>query len=62
MINDGAMNFRLRTYYITPVEQLKQLSELGFAKTKMYSLTSGMEFRNLDNSIDQWIYYLAQVS
>lgn len=62
MINDGAMNFRLRTYYITPSEQLKQLNELGFAKTKMYSLTSGMEFTNLDNSIDQWIYYLAQVS
>jgi ubiquinone/menaquinone biosynthesis C-methylase UbiE len=61
MVNDGAMDFRLKTYYITPIEQLKQLSELGFTDTKMYSLTNGTEIRNLGNSIDHWIYYLSKI-
>ena len=61
MVNDGAMNFRLKTYYITPVEQLKQLSELGYAGTEMYSLTSGKEIKNPNNSVDHWIYYLSKI-
>ena len=42
--------FRLKTYYITPKEQLKQLSELGYSNTKMYSLTNGKEIKNPNNS------------
>jgi ubiquinone/menaquinone biosynthesis C-methylase UbiE len=61
MVNDGAMDFRLKTYYITPTDQLKQLSELGYASTKMYSLTSGREINNPNNSVDNWIYYLSQI-
>lgn len=61
MVNDGAMDFRLKTYYISPIEQLKQLSELGYANTKMYSLTSGKEITNPSNSVDNWIYYLSQI-
>jgi ubiquinone/menaquinone biosynthesis C-methylase UbiE len=60
MVNDGAMNFRLKTYYITPIAQLKQLSELGFSNTKMYSLVNGKEVKNPNDTIDQWIYYLSQ--
>ena len=41
MVNDGAHNFQLKTYYITPIEQIKQLSELGYSDIKMYSLTDG---------------------
>ena len=62
MVNDGAMDYRLETYYITPIAQLKQLNELGFSNTKMYSLTNGAEFKSPENTIDHWIYYLAQVS
>jgi ubiquinone/menaquinone biosynthesis C-methylase UbiE len=61
MVNDGAMDFRLKTYHITPTEQLKQLSELGFTNTKMYSLTNGTEIKNLSNSVDHWIYYLSEI-
>lgn len=62
IVNDGAMQFRLKTYYITPAEQIEQLSELGYSNTKMYSLTSGLEITNPDNSIDNWIYYLSKTS
>jgi ubiquinone/menaquinone biosynthesis C-methylase UbiE len=60
MVNDGAMNFRLKTYYITPIEQFKQLSELGFSNTKMYSIVNGKEVKNPNDTIDHWIYYLSQ--
>jgi len=62
MVNDGALEFRLKTYYITPFEQLKQLSELGYSNTKMYSLTNGREIKNPNTSKDHWIYYLSQNS
>ena len=61
MVNDGAHNFRLKTYYITPVEQLKQLKELGFSDTKMYGLTDGREIKNPTTTMDQWIYFLSKV-
>ncbi len=60
MVNDGAMKFRLKTYYVTPKEQLKQLSELGFSNTKMFSLVNGKEVRNTNDTVDHWIYYLSQ--
>jgi len=62
MVNDGAMDLRLKTYYITPVEQLKQLSELGYTNTKMYSLTNGREITNLSEATDHWVYYLCRNS
>jgi ubiquinone/menaquinone biosynthesis C-methylase UbiE len=60
MVNDGAHNFQLKTYYITPVEQLKQLKELGFIGTKMYGLDYGMEIKNPSTTIDHWVYYLSK--
>lgn len=60
MINDGAHNFRLKTYYITPVEQLKQLSELGYFDTKIYSLTNGREIKNPSTAMDHWVYFLSK--
>jgi ubiquinone/menaquinone biosynthesis C-methylase UbiE len=62
MFNDGAMEFRLKTYYISPVEQLKQLSELGFSKIRMYSLVNGKEIKNPNEALDHWIYYLSQTT
>lgn len=62
MIKDDAFEFRLKTYYITPNEQLKQLRELGYSGTKMYSLTNGRVIKNRNNTMDHWIYYLSQTS
>ena len=60
MVKDDAFGFRLRTYYITPKEQLKQLSELGFSSVKMYSLANGQVIKNPKDTTDHWIYYLSQ--
>lgn len=58
MVNDGAHNFQLKTYYITPIEQLNQLRELGFSGTKIYGLTDGREIKNPVATMDHWVYYL----
>ena len=60
MVNDGAHNFRLKTYFITPVEQLYQLHELGYSDIKMYSLLDGRETKNPNNAMDRYIYYLSR--
>ena len=59
MVNDGTHDFRLKTYYITPVEQLKQLVELGYSNTKMYSL-DGREIKNPNRTMDCWVYFLSK--
>lgn len=61
MVNDGAHNFRLKTYFITPVEQLNQLHELGYSDIKLYSLRDGREIKNPNNAVDRYIYYLSKV-
>jgi len=61
IFNDGANNFRLKTYYIQPTEQIKQLTCSGFAGVKIYGLLDGREIENpsnLRNTIDSWLYYL----
>ena len=61
MVNDGAHEFKLKTYYVAPVEQLKQLSDLGFLDTKMYGLIDGREKKNPSLTMDHWVYYLSRV-
>ncbi len=39
--------FRLRTYYIKPIEQIKQLSDLGLKNIKIYSYDNGNEIKDL---------------
>jgi ubiquinone/menaquinone biosynthesis C-methylase UbiE len=60
MINDGAHDFRLKTYFMTPVEQLSQLHELGYSETKMYNLRDGRETKNPNNAMDRYIYFLSK--
>ena len=43
LINDGAHQFRLLTYYIRPKDQIKQLSNLGFRNIQVYSLADGKQ-------------------
>lgn len=65
MIRDGTHWFRLKTYYITPSEQVRQLGEMGFKNTKLYQL-NGDEIRGpakvQDAVTDHWIYYLCNAS
>jgi len=35
-VNDGGLGFRLRTHYVTPDEQLRQLEEAGFTDIEIY--------------------------
>jgi len=43
LINDGAHQFRLSTYYIEPKEQIKQLESLHFKNIRVFSLETGKE-------------------
>jgi ubiquinone/menaquinone biosynthesis C-methylase UbiE len=63
IINDGARKFRLKTYYIKPVEQINQLAALGFKDIRVYSLSEGNEIKNkfsLNTLKDSWLYYLCR--
>jgi ubiquinone/menaquinone biosynthesis C-methylase UbiE len=65
ILNDGGEEFRLKTYYINPLEQLRQLQQVGFQDIKIFSHLTGQEIQkhkelNL-NTKDPWLYYLCQV-
>jgi ubiquinone/menaquinone biosynthesis C-methylase UbiE len=60
IINDGAHNFRLSTYYVTPEEQIAQLNNVGFNNIKMYSLNSGTEMLLDETDQTPWIHYLCE--
>lgn len=65
IINDGAIGFKLNTYYINPIDQVKQLRDHGFVDIKIFSLKDGIEIsRKIGNEIfyDPWLYYLCEVS
>jgi ubiquinone/menaquinone biosynthesis C-methylase UbiE len=59
---DGAHMFE--NYYIKPVEQIKQLKDLGFKNIKIYSLDNGNEIKDLsklDSLTDMYLYYLCNI-
>jgi ubiquinone/menaquinone biosynthesis C-methylase UbiE len=61
IFNDGAHKFKLQTYYIKPIEQIKQLINNNFSNIQIFSLNSGNEIKNeieLNNTYDAWLYYL----
>jgi SAM-dependent methyltransferase len=58
-INDGAHGFRLKTHYIRPDAQLRQLTQTGFRDITILKL-NGKEVQpdaNLDELDDFWLYY-----
>lgn len=64
ILNDGAHDFRLRTYYIKPREQIKQLTDLEFTNIKIYGLFDGREIKDsfkLESAMDAWLYYLCNI-
>jgi len=64
ILRDESHNFRLKTYYIRPTEQLRQLT-VGFSNVKVFSWSSGLELTSkaaLDINTDMWLYYLCTIS
>jgi ubiquinone/menaquinone biosynthesis C-methylase UbiE len=63
IINDGALDLGLTTYYIKPIAQIQQLKELGFKNIQRYSIKSGEEIKPSDlyEVDDAWIYYLSNI-
>jgi len=62
ILNDGAHRFGLRTYYISPMQQLAQLSG-GFRDIRAYELLGGQEIAGTDAltaNMDDWLYYLCR--
>jgi ubiquinone/menaquinone biosynthesis C-methylase UbiE len=64
IINDGALNFGLNTFYIQPEEQIKQLLEIGFNNIRIFDLKSGAEIldKQLLENKDFYLYYLCTVN
>jgi ubiquinone/menaquinone biosynthesis C-methylase UbiE len=62
ILKDESHNFRLKTYYVRPQEQLNQL-EPHFRDVKVYSWKNGMEVSGdeADRHSDMWLYYLCVV-
>lgn len=62
IINDGLHDFSMQTYYIKPVEQIKQL-QAHFGNVRVYA-PSGEEIkgeRALAAAEDCWLYYLCEI-
>ena len=64
IIRDESHNFKLKTYYIRPQAQIKQLQN-DFHNIKIYSWQSGQQIFNVADSMvnsPMWLYYLCQVN
>jgi ubiquinone/menaquinone biosynthesis C-methylase UbiE len=64
VIKDDSHNFRLKTYYVRPQEQLNQL-EADFSHIQVYSWKSYLEIASkleLSSNTDLWLYYLCIVN
>lgn len=61
IIRDGGENFRLKTCYVEPLEQIKKLKEIGFKNIRIFSEKTGNELGDISNidgtKDDRWIYY-----
>jgi SAM-dependent methyltransferase len=63
ILNDGAHDWRLHTYYVDPRFQVKQLHDAGFASVRFFSLKSGTEIgsaEQLESNRDPWLFFLCK--
>jgi ubiquinone/menaquinone biosynthesis C-methylase UbiE len=60
IFNNGAHEFRLKVYFITPKAQVKQLNALGFTNIRIYGLYDGREINepHIQNSMEPELHFL----
>lgn len=62
VINDGAHRFRLRTYYVRPGAQIRQLVSAGFRDVKIFASNGSiLTPQAAEKATDPWLYYMARV-
>ncbi|MGB3404935.1 MAG: class I SAM-dependent methyltransferase [Microcoleaceae cyanobacterium] len=64
ILRDESHNFRLRTYYIRPQEQIKQL-QADFDQIEIYSWKTGQKIVDENDpalNSDLWLYYLCRLT
>jgi ubiquinone/menaquinone biosynthesis C-methylase UbiE len=60
ILRDGALEFRLRHYYVRPSEQLLQLHNAGFTNVRVLGLDGRLIAPSgIDQAHDSWLHYLA---
>ena len=60
-VNDGALDFRLRTYYQRAKSQVEELQDAGFRQIKVFRLSDGgliESEQELRENSEDWLYYL----
>lgn len=63
IVRDESHNFRLKTYYIRPQAQIRQLQPY-FSNIKVFSWKTGLELTSesdLSANCDMWLYYLCRI-
>jgi ubiquinone/menaquinone biosynthesis C-methylase UbiE len=61
IVRDSTHWYRLRTYYVKPSEQLRQLEAVGFTDTQVYSCSGvRLEPAAFETSRDYSLYYLCR--
>jgi ubiquinone/menaquinone biosynthesis C-methylase UbiE len=63
ILRDESHNFRLKTYYINPQEQLNQLQHC-FSDIRVFSWKDGLELKTdeaLRSNAAMWLYYLCTI-
>lgn len=62
IIRDGGDDFRLKTCYVEPLEQIKKLEGIGFQNIRIFSEKTGNELEDISNidgmKDDRWLYYV----
>lgn len=65
ILNDGAHDFGLITYYVRPSFQIKTLKEIGYSEIRIFELSKGKEL-DINNKMElagdtsAWLYYLCR--
>ena len=62
-VNDGALDFQLRTYYQQPKAQVAELRRVGFEDIRAFRLSDGRLIESeleLDAIDEDWLYYVCR--
>jgi ubiquinone/menaquinone biosynthesis C-methylase UbiE len=59
LFHDETHDFRLKTYVITPMGQIEQLNQFGFACTRVFGW-DGTEIKDINSAKDGWLYFLSK--